>query len=139
MEAFSRSLGMAAHQQGFQFHPKCQEVNITHLCFADDIFLFSGGTQSSIQIIMDELNSFENFSRLQVNFQKSAMFLVGVNDDAKNDLLNITGFSLGRFPMNYLGVPLISTRLSHYDCQPLLDKILARIQSWTSSSLSYVG
>ena len=74
-----------------------------------------------------------------MNFQKSAMFLAGVNDDVKNDLLNITGFSLGRFPMKYLGVPLISTRLSHCECQPLLDKIMARIQSWTSRSLSYAG
>ena len=41
--------------------------------------------------------------------------------------------------MKYLGVPLISTRLSHCDCQPLLDKILAKIQAWTSRSLAYVG
>ena len=41
--------------------------------------------------------------------------------------------------MKYLGVPLISTRLSHCDCQPLLDKILARIHAWTSRSLSFAG
>ena len=41
--------------------------------------------------------------------------------------------------MKYLGVPFISTRLSHSDCQPLLDKIMTRIQSWTSRSLSYAG
>ena len=139
MEAFSRSLSVAAHRQGFQFHPKCEEVNLTHLCFADDIFLFSGGTSSSVQVIMDELNRFENFSGLQVNKQKSGIFLAGVNDNVKNDLLNITGFCLGSLPMKYLGVPLISTRLSHCDCQPLLDKILPRIQAWTSRSLSYVG
>ena len=130
---------MAAHRQEFQFHPKCEEVNLTHLCFADDIFLFAGATSSSVQVIMDELNRFENFFGLQVNKQKSAIFLAGVNDDVKNDLLNITGFCLGSLLMKYLGVPLISTRLSHYDCQPLLDKILARIQAWTSRSLSYAG
>ena len=86
---------------------------------------------------MDELNKFENFSRLQVNKQKGAIFLAGVNDDVKNDILNITGFCLGNLPMKYLGVPLISTRLSHYDCQPLLNKILARIHAWTSRSLSF--
>ena len=41
--------------------------------------------------------------------------------------------------MKYLGVPLISTRLSHCDCQPLLEKIMAKIQSWTSRALSYAG
>ena len=99
MEAFSRSLSVAAQGQGFEFHPKCEEVNLTHVFFADDIFLFSGGTSSSVQVIMDELNKFENFSRLQVNKQKSAIFLVGVNGDVKNDILNITGFCLGSLPM----------------------------------------
>ena len=41
--------------------------------------------------------------------------------------------------MKYHGVPLLSTRLSHCDCQPLLDKIMARIQAWTSRSLSFAG
>ena len=80
MEAFSRSLSVAAHRQEFQFHPKCEEVNLTHLCFADDIFLFAGGMSSSVQVIMDELNRFENFSMLQVNKQKSSIFLAGVNE-----------------------------------------------------------
>ena len=105
----------------------------------DDIFLFAGGTSSSVQVIMDEINKFENFSGLQVNKQKSSIFLAGVNVDVKNDILDITGYCLGSLPMKYLGVPLISTRLSHCDCQPLLDKLLARIQAWTRRSLSYAG
>ena len=56
-----------------------------------------------------------------------------------NDLLNATGYSLGRFPMRYLEVPLISTRLTHSDCMPLIQRITARVQSWTSNSLSYAG
>ena len=139
MEAFSRSLAMAASRQGFQFHPRCKEINLTHLCFADDMFLFSGGTLSSVQVYMDELNRFACFLGLQVNNQKSAIFIAGVSDEVRNDLVNITGFSLGRFPMTYLGVPLISTRLTHSDCMALLQRITARIQSWTSKSLSYAG
>ena len=127
MEAFSRSLAVAANRQGFQFHPRCKEINLTHLCFADDMFLFSGGTHSSVQVFMDELNRFACFSGLQVNKQKSAIFLAGVSDDVKNNLLSTTGFSLGRFPMRYLGVPLISTRLTHADCMPLIQRITTRI------------
>ena len=78
---------------------------------------------------MDELNKIENFFGLQVNKQKSAIFLAEVSDDIRNEMLNITGFSLGRLPMKYLGVPLLSTRLSHSDCQPLIDKIMVRIQA----------
>ena len=139
MEAFSRSLAVAANRQGFQFHPRCKEINLTHLCFADDMFLFSGGTHSSVQVFMDELNRFACFSGLQVNKQKSVIFLAGVPDEVKNNMLSTTGFSLGRFPMRYLGVPLISTRPTHGDCMPLIQRITARIQSWTSKSLSYAG
>ena len=139
MEALSRSLSVAGRNQDFQFHPKCKEFNLTHLAFADDVFLFAGGTKSSVQVLMDELNRFEEFSGLQVNKQKSAIFIAGVNDEVKSELLITTGFKLGSLPMKYLGVPLISTRLSHVDCQPLMDKILTRIQSWTSRALSYAG
>ena len=139
MEALSRSLSAAAHSQEFQFHPKCEEIRLTHLSFADDIFHFSRGTKASVQVMMGELVKFEQFSGLQVNKQKSAIFMDGVSDDIKTDLLNTTGFGLGRFPMKYLGVPLISTRLSQSDCQPLLDKILGIIHSWTSRALSYAG
>ena len=139
MEAFSRSLSEAAQGPSFEFHPKCKEVKLTHVSFADDIFLFASGTSSSVQVIMDELTKFGNFSGLHVNKQKSAIFLAEVNDDVRNEILNNTGFCLGRFPMKYLGVPLLSTRLSHCDCQPLLDKIMTRIQAWTSRSLSFAG
>ena len=67
------------------------------------------------------------------------MFLVGINDSVKATILSITGFSLGSLPVKYLGAPLISSRLSHSDFQPLLDKIITRIQSCTSRSLSFAG
>ena len=74
---------MAVQRQEFVFHPNYEEVNLTHLCFADDIFLFAGGTSSSVQVIMDEIKKFENFSGLQVNEQKTAIFLAWVNVDVK--------------------------------------------------------
>ena len=89
MEALSRSVSAAAHSQEFQFHPKCEEIRLTHLSFADDIFLFSRETKASVQVMMGELVKFEQFSGLKVNKQKS---------DIKTDLLNTTGFGLGRFP-----------------------------------------
>jgi hypothetical protein len=45
----------------------------------------------------------------------------------------------GRFPVRYLGVPLISTRLSAANCSVLLEKIMGRINSWISKKLSFAG
>ncbi|KAL2247887.1 UNVERIFIED_CONTAM: hypothetical protein Sindi_2641000 [Sesamum indicum] len=49
------------------------------------------------------------------------------------------GFQEGHLPMKYLGIPLLSSRLSIADCQPLLLKIDARIKGWEGISLSYAG
>ena len=46
---------------------------------------------------------------------------------------------MGTLPAWHLGVPLISTKLSSRDCKILLEKIVARINSWTSKHLSYGG
>lgn len=54
-------------------------------------------------------------------------------------LASLLGMKLGKLPMRYLGVPLISRKLKEPDCQPLVDKITSRIRSWTSKLLSFAG
>jgi hypothetical protein len=45
----------------------------------------------------------------------------------------------GHLPVRYLGVPLISSKLSARDCRVLIEKIAGRIDSWTSKNLSFAG
>lgn len=40
-------------------------------------------------------------------------------------------------PVRYLGVPLISTKLTYADCVVLKDRMLRRIQSWSNKLLSF--
>ncbi|KAK4384721.1 hypothetical protein Sango_3032300 [Sesamum angolense] len=47
--------------------------------------------------------------------------------------------SEGQLPIRYLGLPLISARLSIADCQPLLQKIDSRIQGWEGIQFSFAG
>lgn len=35
----------------FKFHWRCSKVNLTHLCFADDLMIFSHGDTDFISII----------------------------------------------------------------------------------------
>lgn len=48
-------------------------------------------------------------------------------------------FKEGHLPIRYLGLPLISGKLSAHECKPLIEKISARIQSWGSKHLSFAG
>lgn len=54
-------------------------------------------------------------------------------------MLQITGFSAGSLPFKYLGVPPSSKKLNIHQCRTLVDKILGKIQHWTSKLLSYAG
>ena len=63
----------------------------------------------SVRITMDELAKFEAFSGMQVNNQKSAVFLAVIDDSVRDAIFDMTGFRLGSLPMKYLGVPLISS------------------------------
>src|SRR4051812_33726147 len=47
--------------------------------------------------------------------------------------------ALDQLPVRYLGVPLVSGRLKHCDCQPLVDRITSRIHSWTAKYLTFAG
>ena len=54
MEAFSLSLSKAVLHPRFDFHPKCKQIKLSHLCFADDLFLFAKGNVDSVQITLDD-------------------------------------------------------------------------------------
>ena len=62
-----------------------------------------------------------------------------MDEDTKHNVENLFGFKEGTLPIKFLGVPLISTRLTARDCRPLIDKITNRVESWTSKRLSYAG
>ncbi|XP_075083357.1 uncharacterized protein LOC142167100 [Nicotiana tabacum] len=76
---------------------------------------------------------------LVVNADKSSIFFGGVNADMQQEILQVLGFSKWTLPVRYLGVPLSTKRLSLVQCQHLIEKMLGRIQSWTSRFLSDAG
>ena len=43
------------------------------------------------------------------------------------EIHQVTGFKMGTLPVKYLGVPLVTKRLSERDCAPLVEKIIVRI------------
>ncbi|XP_060210853.1 uncharacterized protein LOC132637842 [Lycium barbarum] len=76
---------------------------------------------------------------LVANIDKSSIYFRGVNPELQQSILQCLGFTQGDLPFRYLGIPLSTKRLSILQCKPLIDKMLARIQSWTTKFLSYAG
>ncbi|KAG5542725.1 hypothetical protein RHGRI_015741 [Rhododendron griersonianum] len=137
MEGFYSILHSKANTPSFIYHPKCKELQIHHLSFADDLFVLCGADQGSLTIVKDALDEFHSFSGLSPNLQKSAIFYSGVSNDLQEVLEAILPIPHGYLPVRYLGVPLITSRLSYSDCMQLKDKIIQRINSWTTKLLSF--
>ncbi|GAV73100.1 LOW QUALITY PROTEIN: zf-RVT domain-containing protein, partial [Cephalotus follicularis] len=57
----------------------------------------------------------------------------------KRDILRRVQFQEGSLPVTKLGLPLVTKRLSHTDCTPLVDRLMARANSWVSQTLSFAG
>jgi hypothetical protein len=73
MEVFSRIL--AESTGAAKFHPRCLKMKLNHLCFADDLLIFSEASLWSIKAIKDALAEFEELSSLKANPSKSFFLL----------------------------------------------------------------
>jgi hypothetical protein len=60
---------------------------LTHLCFVDDLLIFSEASVKSISIIKDALIEFEELSGLKANPSKSFLLCSGVSKRTKLLLL----------------------------------------------------
>ncbi|GJY76267.1 RNA-directed DNA polymerase, eukaryota, reverse transcriptase zinc-binding domain protein [Tanacetum coccineum] len=49
---------------GFRFHHGCKELNITHLCFPDDLMAFCYGDVKSVRIVKETVEEFNKYSGL---------------------------------------------------------------------------
>lgn len=139
MDYFAKLLQKLHDSAAFKYHPKCKELKLIHLSFADDIMAFCKGDAVSPILLKEYIDRFANASGLKVNLQKSQVFFCGVNDLLKGILLRQLGFSEGMLPIKYLGLPLIASKLSLIDCEPIMERIRKKIGSWSAKLLSYAG
>lgn len=63
MEVLSRMMIQMQEQPLFSYHPKCQKVKLSHMCFADDLMVFCRGDVDVVCMVTNTLNQFEDVSR----------------------------------------------------------------------------
>lgn len=102
------------------------------------ILLFKANNQS-LKALLDGLSLFMDSTGLQINLLKSSMYVCGVSEETKQNLLLLSGMSEGSFPLSYLGVPLKPTKWNKSDCAKVVDKIRKLISNWGSRHLSYAS
>ncbi|KAL9685844.1 hypothetical protein QQ045_023298 [Rhodiola kirilowii] len=139
MEYLSRLLRRLGKAEGFYFHPKCHRTKLSHIMFADDLLLFSSGRGSAIGALKGVVAQFLECSGLDINFQKSQLFTGGMNAAKITWIENVIGTKACSLPVRYVGLPLTSKRVSRRDCDNLIDRMTARLDSWSNIFLSRAG
>ncbi|XP_019224105.1 PREDICTED: uncharacterized protein LOC109205806 [Nicotiana attenuata] len=139
MEYLCTLLKPLKENKDFKFHPKCAKVNLVQLRFADDLLLFCKGDIKSVKILHKQFQTFSAASGLIANPNKSSIYFGGVDNRTQQHIMNMLGYTKEKLPFMYLGVPLSTKRLTAMQCEPLIDRMLNRIQCWTTRFLSYAG
>ncbi|KAM1735664.1 hypothetical protein ACFX12_014108 [Malus domestica] len=86
------------------------------------------GDEESVRVLYQSLCDFQLLSGVRASASKSQIFIAGMNDISKHQILQLFSIPLGSLLVCYLGVPLITSKLRLCDCSPLIDKTKARIK-----------
>ncbi|GJV03160.1 RNA-directed DNA polymerase, eukaryota, reverse transcriptase zinc-binding domain protein [Tanacetum coccineum] len=93
----------------------------------------------SVEVVKNALDMFSLLSGLNPNLGKSTVFFRNIKDHIKQEILSILRFKVGRLPVTYLGVLLITKQIGINECKGLVDKVQIKVKSWKNEMLSYVG
>lgn len=74
MEYLNRCLCLLKDSREFHYHPRCKKLNITHVCFADDLLLFSRGDSQSVRSLFTAFEKFSTASGRKANLNKSSIY-----------------------------------------------------------------
>lgn len=131
MNVLSHLLDRAASRKVIGYHARCQNIMLTHLSFADDLLVFSDGTKRSIENVLKIFEDFAAMSGLKISLEKSTLYTAGLSEAQEGDILTCFLFASGKLPVRYLGLPLLTRRMTINDYMPLVEKIRKRMSSWT--------
>lgn len=114
-------------------------IQITHICFVGDLMVFINGKRISIENTIKIFDEFVGMSGLKISLERSTLYLAGISENNRLAITSQFPFAEGQLPVRYLGLPLLTKRITSDDYEPLIEKILSLLSSWTARYLSYTG
>jgi hypothetical protein len=122
--------------RGFKVGP---DVVVSHLQYADDTLFIGEACVENLWSMKAILRWFELMSGLKVNFSKSCLFGVNVDNTFLDHAASFLHCKLGSFPFIYLGLPVGANprRASTWD--PMVKAIERRLLSWKNKYVSLGG
>ncbi|GKE50688.1 hypothetical protein Tco_1481946 [Tanacetum coccineum] len=105
----------------------------------DDLLLLCHGDLVSASVLRRVLDEFCLSSGLLRGMSKSEAFFGNVSESVKANICLVIPFKEGVLPIKYLGVPMVSKRITDRDCKFVIEIIRKRVADWRNKSLSFDG
>ena len=77
--------------------------------------------------LKEALQDFSQSTGLDINYHKSSMIPINIDESTAADLASIFGCQVGKLPFTYLGLPVGTTRPKIVDFLPLVDCMERRL------------
>ncbi|GKB26926.1 reverse transcriptase domain, reverse transcriptase zinc-binding domain protein [Tanacetum coccineum] len=98
------------------------KVSVSHIQYADDTIFFGEWNKENAKSLMCILKCFEEVFGLKVNYNKSKLYGIGVNEEEMMDMARWMGCGTGEFPFTYLGLPIGENMRRVSAWGPVVDK-----------------
>lgn len=125
-----QSIINSAHDYGILSQPIPQPgAKFPIIQYADDTLIILPADQKEIFCLKSLLQIFSLSTGLKINFHKSCMIPINVDEQNMEILAGTFGCFIGSMPFTYLGLPMGSTKPRIIDFAPLVDRIERRLPS----------
>jgi len=85
--------------------------------------VFVDGHARLVEGIIQEFQEFASKFGLKKNLEKPTVYFAGILDQTGDHITSNFLFETGQLPVRYLGLPLLTKRMTTTDYAPLLEKI----------------
>ena len=116
-----------------------EDPTISSLHYADDAIFLGNWEERNIGNLMKVLRWFHLASGLRINWSKSTLVGVKVNELELCRVASAFGCKEGTLPFNYLGFPIGISMTKESSWSPLIERFLSRLSGWKAKLLSYGG
>jgi hypothetical protein len=102
------------------------------LQFADDTMLVGGGSWANVWTIKTILRGFELVSRMKINFVKSKLYRINVNESFLEAASNFLLCKSEAIPFEFLGLPVGANPRRLNTWKPIVESMMKRLSSWNN-------
>lgn len=137
---FTCFVGKANHQRLISWYSADNSsLEVSHWQFAYDTITFCDASLYEIENLKSILCWFELISGLKINFDKSEMIGIRVENNFLHLLANAIGCKIGHFPSKHLGLPLCMGIPKRNLWNPVIERIEKRLSTWKGKLISFGG